>query len=327
MPCSPTTGSSPWRLAAPCPLPGGLSGAGTVRILGGTVSTPALAAAAAFDDAAGILQLTGLTGAGGIPAALTGFRAGDQLDLQALAWGGDVTAGVVGGVLQVSKAGVVQAAFRLTDAQPGEAAQVTQDAGFGTLVTTAAQPAAPLAFSDQTLGASGAHSMDPAGPGAPSYLQWQYIEAGGDTVAMSAAVSNVFIHGGSGPKAITVSSGTNVLDGGTGSAFLTGGSGTDTFFVDVRGGGTVWDTLANFHTGDAVTVWGYQAGSGSAQWDGVDGASGYQGATLRLDLAGTGQTDASVTFAGLSPDRAAGLQLVTGAVGGVPYLYVYNPGI
>lgn len=304
--------------------PGGLGGAGTVRVLGGTLTTSVLAVAAAFDGA-GTLRFTGLTGAGGTPTPLTGFRAGDALDLAGLAWGGDVTAAVSGGVLRVSKAGVVQAAFRLTDPQPGGPVQVARDSGLGTLVTTTAQPAAPLAFTDQTLGASGVHAMDLAGPGAPDYLQWQYIEAGGDTAAMSTAVPNVFIHAGSGSKAITVGSGRNVLDGGTGSAFLTGGSGADTYFVDVRSGGTVWDTLADFGAGDAVTVWGYQAGAGTMRWDGLDGAAGHQGATLRLDLAGDGPADASVTFAGFSLDRARELQTSTGMAGGLPYLYLSNP--
>jgi len=138
-------------------------------------------------------------------------------------------------------------------------------------------------------------------------------------------VPNVFIHAGSGSKAITVGSGRNVLDGGTGSAFLTGGSGADTYFVDVRSGGTVWDTLADFGAGDAVTVWGYQAGAGTMRWDGLDGAAGHQGATLRLDLAGDGPADASVTFAGFSLDRARELQTSTGMAGGLPYLYLSNP--
>ena len=307
--------------------PVAFAGSGTLRVLGGTLQTQVLAGPAAFDDGTGTIRLTGLLGPSAVPTALTGFRSGDTLDLTGLAWGGDVTAAMQGGVLQVSKGNTVQAAYRLTDAQPGQVVTVQQDAGFGTLVTTTAQPLAPLAFTDQTLGDSGSHSMDPIAAGAPSYLQWQYIDTGGDTVAMAAAVPNVFIHAGSGTKAITVTSGQNVVDGGTGSAFLTSGSGADTFFVDVRGGGTVWDTLSNFHAGDAITVWGYQAPTGTMLWDGVYGAAGHQGATLRLSLAGNGTTNASVSFDGISPDRAAGLQTSTGTVGGLAYLYIYNPGV
>jgi len=139
-------------------------------------------------------------------------------------------------------------------------------------------------------------------------------------------VPNVFLKGGSGPKALAASSGQNVLDGGTGSAFLTGGSGTDTFFVDVRGANVTWDTLTNFHAGDAVTVWGWSPGSGTEHWDALDGAAGYQGATLRLANAQGGPVS-SVTLAGLSADQAAHLQMSTGTVGGLQYLSISNPGV
>lgn len=135
----------------------------------------------------------------------------------------------------------------------------------------------------------------------------------------------MFLKGGGGTKAIAAASGQNVLDGGTGSAFLTGGSGTDTFFVDVRGGKPVWDTLANFHAGDAVTVWGWAPGSGTETLDALAGAPGKQGATLRL-TGGAGGPVSSVTFAGLSADQVAHLQTATGTVGGQSYLYLYNPG-
>ena len=310
--------------------PAGLSGAGSVHVLGGTLSANVLTGAAAFDSGAGTIRLSSLGGPAAAPTPLTGFRAGTAIDLTALTYGGDVTSDVAsdaaGAVLRISKAGVVQAAFRLTDRQAGAAIQVSPDAGFGTLVTTTAQPAAPLAFTDQTLGASGAYSMDPIGPGAPGYLQWQYIDAGSDTVAMATTVPNVFIHGGAGSKAITVTSGSNVVDGGTGSAFLTSGTGADTFFVDARAGAPVWDTLVNFSALDAVTIWGYKPGTSAMRWDASDGAAGYQGATLRLDLAGTGRTDASVTFAGLTAAQAGALQTSIGTSGTVSYLYISNRG-
>ena len=311
--------------------PAGLSGAGSVHVLGGTLSANVLAGATVFDNGAGTIRLSGLAGPSATPTPLTGFRAGATLDLTGLAYGGDVTSDVAadatGAILRISKAGVVQAAFRLTDRTSGAAVQVSPDSGFGTLVTTAAQPAAPLAFTDQTLGASGIHSMDPIAPGSPDYLQWQYIDAGSDTVAMATAVPNVFIHAGAGSKAITVASGRNVVDGGTGSAFLTGGTGADTFFVDARAGAPVWDTLVNFNAADAVTVWGYKPGISAMHWDASDGAAGYQGATLRLDLAGTGQTDASVTFAGFTAAQAGTLHTSTGTSGSVSYLYISNRGV
>jgi len=157
-------------------------------------------------------------------------------------------------------------------------------------------------------------------------LQWQYLDSGSDTLAMTATLPNVFLKGGGSTKALAATSGQNVLDGGTGSAFLTGGSGTDTFFVDVRGGKPVWDTLANFHAGDAVTVWGWVPGGGTETLDAQAGAPGHQGATLRL-AQGAGGSVSSVTFAGLSADQVAHLQTSTGTVSGQPYLYLYNPGV
>jgi serralysin len=143
--------------------------------------------------------------------------------------------------------------------------------------------------------------------------------------AITARLPNVFLKGGSGTKALTVTSGQNVLDGGMGSAFLAGGSGTDTSFVDVRNSNAVWNTLTNFHVGGAVMVWGRTPGAGTETVAAQAGAAGYQGATLSLaDGQGGGASD--VTFAGLSASQVAHLQASTGSVGGIPYLYFYNPG-
>ena len=156
---------------------------------------------------------------------------------------------------------------------PGATYQASLSDTNDILVTTTAQPAATVAFADQTTGASGSHAMD-AAAGGPDYLQWQYLDAGSDTVAMTAGLPNVFLKGGAGTKALAAGSGRNVLDGGTGSAILTGGTGNDTFFLDVRGTAQVWDTLVNFGAGDALTVWGWSPGSGTETLDALDGAAG-----------------------------------------------------
>jgi len=123
-----------------------------------------------------------------------------------------------------------------------------------------------------------------------------------------------------------------VLDGGTGSNFLTGGTGadggTDTFFVDGRGGGVTWSTVVNFHHGDAVTIFGFQDGTSTRPWTAVDGAAGYQGATIHSELGGAGTgVNGSVTFAGISQaDADARFSVLTGSVGGNPYLYVAYTG-
>ncbi len=37
-----------------------------------------------------------------------------------------------------------------------------------------------------------------------------------------------------------------------------------------------WDTLLNFHAGDMLTLWGYNAASGNVSWSDAMGAAGYQ---------------------------------------------------
>lgn len=190
-----------------------------------------------------------------------------------------------------------------------------------------------VGFIDGATGNAISGGLEAVAAGGPGYLQWQFINAGTSDLAVSTQAPNVFLHSGSGNDALQVSSGTNVLDGGLGSNFLTGGSGTDTFFTDARTPGAVWNTLRNFHAGDAATLYGFTAGVSSYTWDAaVAGASGSQGATLRANIVGgAGRTgngiDASITFTGLSVAQAQSLQVVTGSNTAGNYLYLYNPGV
>lgn len=190
-----------------------------------------------------------------------------------------------------------------------------------------------LKYTNTTAHNSGVVAMDDPAANSPSYLHSQYIYAGSDGMAASVSSANVFIHTGSGDDAIQVSSGQNVLDGGLGSNFLTGGSGNDTFFTDARNPGVVWNTVLNFHAGDAATLWGFDTKVSSYHWDNsLSGAAGSQGATLRADIVGgSGRTgdgiDASITFAGLSLQQAKGLQVSTGVQPAGNYIYFYNPGV
>ncbi len=307
------------------------SGAGTIHVASGTldltkryllnsgVNSPL---SVQMDDDAGTVVL-----GNNLLVTVEGFRAGDMLDFRNFmpplgSLGippyppGPFQAGINGDQLQVSYNGTVIRSVTLAGPQaPGATYRASLSGANDILVTTTAQPAATVAFADQTTGASGSHAMD-AASGGPDYLRWQYLDAGSDTVAMTAGLPNVFLKGGAGAKALAASSGQNVLDGGTGN---------DTFFVDVRGTAQVWDTLANFHAGDALTVWGWSPGSGTETVDALDGATGFQGATLRLANAQGGPVS-SVTFAGLSADQVAHLQMSTGTAGGLSYLYVSAPG-
>jgi hypothetical protein len=103
-------------------------------------------------------------------------------------------------------------------------------------------------------------------------IQFQYIYTGSDNLNVTAAVANTFIHTGSGEDAIDVShvGGTNVLDGGTNSNCFVGGTGPnsfDTFFVDDRSpSADIWSTVANFHAGDAVTIFGITPNGFATNW-------------------------------------------------------------
>jgi hypothetical protein len=207
--------------------------------------------------------------------------------------------------------------------------------------TTSSTPpgtATPLAgavvsYLDTTTNQRGSLVMDTAPTSGAGYLKNQYIYAGSDNVVLSTQAPNVFIHSGSGNDAIQVATGRNVVDGGLGSNFLTGGTGQDTFFTDARRPGAVWNTIRNFHAGDAATLWGFANGVSSYRWDtALAGAAGSQGATLRANVVGgAGRTgngiDASITFAGLSLQQARSLQITTGTQTGGTYLYIYNPGV
>jgi serralysin len=155
-------------------------------------------------------------------------------------------------------------------------------------------------------------------------IEWQYITATTNSLAITAKSPNSFIHTGSGTDAIDVSkvNGTNVLDGSTGSNFLVGGSGFDTFFVDDRGPtADVFSTVVGFHSGDNATVFGVTPtdftlnildGQGAVGFTGVDfGFSAPGKANANLVLTG-------FTKADLSNGRLTTSFGTTAAVGGVP---------
>ena len=183
------------------------------------------------------------------------------------------------------------------------------------------------ATTQQTIPATGAAYNGPV-----LGLQNEYVNVTSDNLDVTASTDNWFIQTGSGTDAIAVHGGSNVLDGGTGSNFLVGATGvdggTDTFFIDGRQTTPTWDTVDNFHPGDAVTLWGYVPGQSVMSWAADDGAAGYQGATIHAALAGASTpVNGSVTFAGVSLAAAqADFTMSSGTAGGLPYLYVKYTG-
>ncbi|HBK08186.1 MAG TPA: hypothetical protein DDZ81_20430 [Acetobacteraceae bacterium] len=171
---------------------------------------------------------------------------------------------------------------------------LTTTNGGGSLPVSAVQPANPgIAVTDTTTG-------QPVGPFVQPYtgpvpgLQNQYIASTNDGLNITTTTPNWFIASGSGNDAIDVSQGggNNVVDGGRGSNFLTGGSGNDTFFIDDRAAtSAIWSTIAGFHAGDAVTVWGVMAQNFALTWIDGQGAVGNTGLTLSVAAANTPAAD------------------------------------
>ena len=190
-------------------------------------------------------------------------------------------------------------------------------------------PTPGLAIQDTTTGQPVSAVAQPY-TGPVSGLTSEYITSTTDSLNISVSTPNWFIHTGSGNDAIAVSSGTNVLDGSTGSNFLTGGSGTDTFFVDDRGlTSATWNTVNDFHSGDAATIWGVTPSDFDLSWVDGQGATGYTGLTLHATAAGV--PTASLTLAGFtSADLTDGKLTVSygttaasGGVAGSTYMYVH----
>ncbi len=170
------------------------------------------------------------------------------------------------------------------------------------------------------------HAAPYSGPVAG--LSDQYLNISADNLNVTANTASWFIHTGSGEDAIAASGGTNVLDGGTGSNFLVGGSGTDTFFTDDRNAtASIWDTIANFHAGDAATIFGVTQAGFSLDWVDGEGAAGYTGLTLHAMEAG--KPEASITLSGFTSAALTNgqLSLSYGSDGAnSPYLYIYDKG-
>ena len=185
------------------------------------------------------------------------------------------------------------------------------------------EPDAASAFDTTTNQAIPVVGQTYSGPVAN--ITQEYINQSSNSLNISVSTPNWFIHSGAGTDAIAVSSGTNVMGGGGGSSFLSGGSGTDTFFVDPRQStASTWTTAANFHAGDAATLWGLTPQDFSFAWANGQGANGYTGLTLHAT--GVGEPTASLTLVGYDQaDLNNGKLSVlfgTEPASGSPYMYI-----
>lgn len=155
--------------------------------------------------------------------------------------------------------------------------------------------------------------------GPVTFLEYQLLGSSDNEVILGAD-TNDFINLLGGTDAADGKAGRDVIDGGTGSNFLIGGSGDDTFFIDGRGGQITWSTIVDFTQGDSVNIWGWENHQSQIVDQTNDGAQGYQGITLHIDLNGDGSIDTSITFTGLSAQEVANQQALE--VAGSGYLLI-----
>jgi len=153
-------------------------------------------------------------------------------------------------------------------------------------------------------------------------IQTQFLYDGSAPLAIVAGQSAMLISSRATATAVQLQGGTNVLDMRQGSSFLVSGTGTDTFLFHADQPQETWNTIVNFHRGDNVTLYGFQAGVSSLYWDANAGAAGYTGLTLRTDINNDGNLDSSITFAGKSLSDQSHFVLQTGSVGGSNFLTI-----
>lgn len=185
----------------------------------------------------------------------------------------------------------------------------TDAAGTSVLRLTAASAAAPddasYVITDVTTGVTETGLLD-AYSGPMDGLRYQHIEGGDASVVLLAQASDALLATGAGDDALAVRNGDNVLNAGGGSNWLVGGAGNDAFQVIAAVGQPAWNTVLNFHSGDELTMQGYVENVSSWGWTATsEGASGYEGATLRGALNGQ-DTDFSLTLTGVSVEEAQG---------------------
>ncbi len=123
-----------------------------------------------------------------------------------------------------------------------------------------------------------------------------FVDLSPDNLCITAQAPNEFIQSGLGNDILIAQSGSNVLDSTGGTVnFLFGGSGTDTFFLNAQNNPVTWNTLVNFHAGDAAVVWGITPQDSQFSFADTQGVPAYSGLTLHEMASGRA---AFITLAG-----------------------------
>jgi alpha-tubulin suppressor-like RCC1 family protein len=134
------------------------------------------------------------------------------------------------------------------------------------------------------------------GPNALDYI----LPATNGSDVLQGTSRNDFANLGAGNDAASMGGGDDVVDGGGGNNFLTGGTGRDTFFIDGRDMVPVWSCITDWQPGEALTLWGWQAGVSVATWSDSDGLPGFLGATMYADMDGNGLVETAITWTGIA---------------------------
>ncbi len=161
--------------------------------------------------------------------------------------------------------------------------------------------------------------------GAISDIGTQFIYDGDTPLAIVALQTGMLISSQAQQTAVQVKGGINVLDMQHGSSFLVSAAGTNQFLLHADQPDVTWNTIANFHGGDSVILYGFDPDTATKWWTASDGATGYKGATLRLDLDGNGTIDSSLTFAGKTTADTDRFSMISGVAGTSHFLAISAP--
>jgi hypothetical protein len=143
-----------------------------------------------------------------------------------------------------------------------------------------------------------------------------YIYTGTDSVALTApAGTNWEFGGGSAFSQLTAIMGNNVLIASTGGSNMQGGSGHDMFMIpDANVSGvSVWDNIANFHSGDAISLAGLAGAGWSYSWTDAYGTAANPCLTLQASSTTTPGLTELVTLNGLTMNDMASLSISHGS--------------
>ena len=164
---------------------------------------------------------------------------------------------------------------------------------------------------------TGRAGTQPVNPGSTvGGIDAEYLYSGADSVALTApAGTNWEFGGGSAFTDLIATSGNNVFLASTGGSNMQGGSGSDTFVIpDANGSGiSVWDNIANFHTGDSLSLAGLAGAGWNYDWTGGYGTAANPALTLQATSTATPGLTERVTINGLSMTDLPKLSITHGS--------------